>query len=68
METYSLPQKPNAFMYFGLHYCDKNYIKRIPVAVESIDHLFRPSSEIIKADNLYLFLLSDSTRIDDNDT
>ena len=58
-------QKPVVFMYFWLNYRDEN-IKRIPVAVKNIDHLFRLASEIIKADNLHLFLLSDGTRIDDN--
>ena len=65
METYS--QKPVTFMYFWLNYCDKNHIERIPVAVKNIDHLSRMASEIIEADNLHLFLLSDGTRIDDNE-
>ena len=60
-------QKPIAFMYFWLNYCDENHIERIPVAVENIDHLFRLASEIIEADRLHLFLLSDGTRIDDNE-
>ena len=65
METYS--QKPVAFMQFWLNYCDKNHhIERIPVAVKDTDHLFNMASEIIKAYNLHLFLLSDGTRIDDN--
>ena len=65
METYSLLQKPIAFMYFWLNYCDENHhIQRIPVAVKDIDHLFNLASQIIKADNLHLFLLSDGTRID----
>ena len=68
METYSLLQKPIAFMYFWLNYCDENHhIERIPVAVKNIYHLFNLASEIIKADNLHLFLLSDGTRIDDNE-
>ena len=67
METYSLLQKPIAFMYFWLNYCDENHIERIPVAVKNIDHLFNLASEIIKADNLHLFLLSDGTRIDNNE-
>ena len=54
-------------MYFWLNYCDKNHIERIPVAVKNIDHLSRMASEIIEADNLHLFLLSDGTRIDDNE-
>ena len=65
METYS--QKPVAFMQFWLNYCDKNHhIERIPVAVKDTDHPFNMASEIIKGDNLHLFLLSDGTRIDDN--
>ena len=68
METYSLLQKPIAFMYFWLNYCDENHhIERIPFAVKNIDHLFNLASEIIKADRLHLFLLSDITRIDDNE-
>ena len=67
METYSSFQNPVTFMYFWLNYCDKNHIERIPVAVKNIDHLFNMASEIIKADRLHLFLLSDGTRIDDNE-
>ena len=67
METYSSFQKPVTFMYFWLNYCDKNHIEKIPVDVENIDHLFRLSSEIIEADRLHLCLLSDGTRIDDNE-
>ena len=66
METYPSFQKPVTFMYFWLNYCDKNHIERIPVAVENIAHLFRLASEIVEADRLHLFLLSDGTRIDDN--
>ena len=63
---YSL-QKPVVFMYFWLNYCNENHhIERIPVGVKNVDHLFRMASEIIKADNLHLFLLSDGTRIDNN--
>ena len=54
-------------MYFWLNYCDKNHIRRIPIAVKDVDHLLRLASEIIDADNLYLFLLSDGTRIDDDE-
>ena len=54
-------------MYFWLNYYDKNDIERIPVAVKDIDHLFNMASEIIEADRLHLFLLSDGTRIDDNE-
>ena len=67
METYSSFQKSVTFMYFWLNYCDKNHIERIPIAVKDIDHLFRLASEIIEADRLHLFLLSDGTRIDDNE-
>ena len=35
--------------------------------MKNIDHLFNLASEIIEADKLHLFLLSDSTRIDDNE-
>ena len=68
METYSSFQKPVVFMYFWLNYCNENHhIERIPIAVKNIDHLFRMASEIIEADRLHLFLLSDGTRIDDNE-
>ena len=68
METYSLLQKPVTFMYFWLNYCDENHhIERIPVAVKDIDHLFNLAGEIIKAGRPHLFLLSDGTRIDDNE-
>ena len=66
MEMYSL-RKPIAFIYFRLNYCDKNHIERIPVAVKNIDHLFNLACEMIEADRLHLFLLSDGTRIDDNE-
>ena len=49
-------------MYIWQNYWDKNHIERIPV-----DHLFNMTSEIIEADRLHLFLLSDGTRIDDNE-
>ena len=62
METYSLLQKPIAFVYFWLNYCDENHIEGIPVAVKNIDHLFNLASERIKADRLHLFLLSDGTQ------
>ena len=67
METYSSFQKPIVFIYFWLNYCNENHIERIPVGVKNIDHLFRMASEIIKADNLHLFLVSDGTRIDNNE-
>ena len=41
--------------------------KEFSVAVKDIDHIFRLVSEKIKAANLHLFLLSDGTRIDDNE-
>ena len=67
MKAYSSPRKPVIFIYFWLNYCDESHhIKRIPVAVKNIDHLFNLASETIMADRLYLFLLSDGTRIDDN--
>ena len=61
METFS------SFQYFWLNYCDENHIERITVAVKNIDHLFNLASEIIKADNLHLFLLSDGNGTDDNE-
>ena len=55
-------------MHFWLNYCDENHhIERIPVAVENIGLLFRLASQKIKADRLHLFLLSDGTRIEDNE-
>ena len=53
-------------MYFCLNYYGENHIERIPIPVKNIGHLFHLASEIIKADRLHLFLLSDGTRIDDN--
>ena len=51
-----------------MSYCDENHhIERLPVTVKDIDHLFNLACEIIKADRPHLFLLSDGTRIDDND-
>ena len=35
--------------------------------MKNINHLFNLASEIIKANRLHLFLLSDGTRIDDNE-
>ena len=68
METYSSLRKPIAFMYIWLNYCDENHhIERMPVAVKNMYLLFNLASEIIKADNLRLFLLSDGSRIDDNE-
>ena len=55
------------FMFFWLNYCDENHIKRIPIAVKNINHLFNLASEIIEADRFRLLLLSDGTRIDDNE-
>ena len=40
---------------------------RISIALKDIDHLFNMASEIIKADSLHLFLLFDSTRIDNKE-
>ena len=58
--------EPVTFMYFWLNYCD-DHIERIPIAVKNIDHLFNLTSEITEADKLHLFLLSDGTRIDDDE-
>ena len=47
-------------MYFWLNYYDENHhIEIISVGVKNIGHLFQLVSEIIKADRLHLFLLSD---------
>ena len=54
-------------MYFWLNYCDENHIERIPVAVKNMDHLFNLASQIIKADRFHLFLLTDGTRIDEDE-
>ena len=67
METYSSFQRPVTFMYFWLNYCDKNHIERTPIVVKDTDHLFCLASEIIEVDRPHLFLLSDGTRIDDNE-
>ena len=68
METYSSFKKPVSFMCFWLNYCDGNHhIKRIPIAVKNMDHLFCMATEIIEFDVFNLFLLSDGTRIDDNE-
>ena len=60
-------RKPIAFMYFCLNYIGKGHVKRTAVAVKNIGHLFHMASEIIEADRLHLFLLSDGTRIDNNE-
>ena len=54
-------------MYFWLNYCDENYVERIPIVMENIGYLFHLASQIIKADRLHLFLLSDGTRIDEDE-
>ena len=64
METF---QKHVTFMYLWLNYCDENHIERIPIGVKDIYPLFRMASEIIEADRLHIFLLSDGTRIDENE-
>ena len=66
METYSSLQ-PTTLMYFWLNYCDENHIERIPIPVQNKGYLFRLASQIIKADRLHLFLLSEGTQIDDNE-
>ena len=53
-------------MYFWLNYC-VDHIKRIPMTVKNIDHLFNLASEIIEADRLHLFLLSDGSQTDHNE-
>ena len=65
MET--SPRKPINFMYLSLNYVDKGNIERIPIAVKNIDHLFRMATKVTEADTLHLFLISDGTRIDENE-
>ena len=60
-------RKPVNLIYFWLNYCDKNHIEKIPLAVKNIDHLFNLASEMIRTDNLHLFLLFDGTWIDNNE-
>ena len=55
------------FMHFQLNYCDENHVEKIPIAAKNINHLSDLASEIIEADRFHLFLLSDGTRIDDNE-
>ena len=55
------------FVYSWLNYCDENHIERIPVGMKNIGQVFNLASEIIEADRLHLFLLSDGTRIDENE-
>ena len=62
METYS--PKPTTFMYFWLNYFDENHIAKIPIGVKNIEYL---ASEITESDKLHLFLLSDGTRIDEDE-
>ena len=57
----------NGVIYFWLNYCDENHVERIPINVKNKNHLFHLDSEIIKADRLHLFLLSDGTRIEDDE-
>ena len=54
-------------MYFWLNYCDENHVEKIPITVKNINHLFHLASEIIEAGGLHLLLLSDGTRIDDDE-
>ena len=65
METDSL--QPTMFMYFWLNYCDENHVERIPIAVKNIDYLFYMATEKLESDRLHLFLLFDSTRIDEEE-
>ena len=60
------PEKPITFMYFWWNYVDKGNVERILIGVKNIDHLFRMVTEVIKADTLHLFLLTDGTRTDEN--
>ena len=61
------PRKTINFMHFWLNYIDKGNIERISIVVKNIDHLFRMATEVTEADTVHLFLLSDSTQIDENE-
>ena len=67
METSPPKRKPITFMYFWLNYVDKGHMERIDIAVKNIGYLFYMASEVIEADTLHLFLLSDGTRIDEDE-
>ena len=54
-------------MYFWLNFCDGNHIERISITVENIDHLFHLACQVMDATGLYVFLLSDDTRIDEDE-
>ena len=67
-EVKQLKIKKTMFIYFWLNYCNNNYhIERIPTAVKNVNQLFHLDREIMEADRAHLFLLSDGTRIDDNE-
>ena len=42
-------------------------LKGILISAKGINHLFHLASETMETDTLHLFLLSDGTRIDDNE-
>ena len=54
-------------LFFWLNFCDENHIERIRIAVKNINLPFHLASEIMKADRLHLFLLSNGTRIDEDE-
>ena len=54
-------------MYFWLNFCDGNHIERISIAVENIDHLFHLACQVMDANVLYVFLLSEDTWIDEDE-
>ena len=54
-------------MCFWLNYCDENHVERIPIVMKNINHLFHLATGRLESDTLHLFLLSDGTRIDDNE-
>ena len=66
MEKYSTPQAATFMLFLVESLWWKYHIERIPIAVKNIGHLVHLASQIIKADRLHLFLLSDGTQIDDN--
>ena len=56
------------FIYIWSNYSRKNnHVEIIQVAVKNIKHLFCMASELFESGKLHLFLISDGTRIDNNE-
>ena len=54
-------------MYFWLNYFDENHVQRILIVGKNINRLFHLASEKIEADRVHMFLVSDGSRIDENE-